>query len=43
MEEYGVENFSFEIIEECEKGELRERENYWIEKYKSKVWGLNVA
>ena len=27
---YGLENFSFEIIEECSNDQLNEKENYWI-------------
>lgn len=26
----GVENFSFELLEECERSELNNRETYWI-------------
>ena len=32
---YGFENFKFEIIEECLKEELNEKEQYWIEYYDS--------
>lgn len=32
---YGLENFSFEIIEQCEKNQLNEREKYWIDYYHS--------
>lgn len=30
FKKYGLENFSFEIIEECSKEKLDEREQYWI-------------
>lgn len=30
---YGVENFTFEVIEECKIEELNEKENYWINYY----------
>ena len=30
IRKYGIENFSFEIIEECSKEMLNEREIYWI-------------
>lgn len=30
---YGIDNFSFEIIEECSKDKLDEREIYWISYY----------
>ena len=29
MKAIGVENFSFEVIEECERSKLDEREDYW--------------
>ena len=31
MKSIGVENFTFEIIEECSRGELDEREDFWQE------------
>jgi len=30
---YGIENFTFEIIEECSQEELNEKEHYWISYY----------
>ena len=27
---YGITNFSFQILEECDKKDLNEREKYWI-------------
>ena len=38
---YGLENFSFEIIEECLKEQLDEREIYWIAYYDSYYHGYN--
>lgn len=35
MGKYGVENFSFEVIEEIEDSFLDEREQYWIKEKKS--------
>jgi hypothetical protein len=29
MMEFGAENFTFEIIEECEPSKLDEREKFW--------------
>lgn len=37
IREYGIENFSFEIIEQCEKDVLAEREKYWINYFNSYV------
>lgn len=34
---YGLENFFFEIIEECAENELDEKEKYWINFYNCKV------
>lgn len=38
---YGIENFSFEIIEECEESLLNEKEIYWIDFYNSYQKGYN--
>lgn len=35
MRKYGLDNFSFEIVEECDKSQLNEREIYWISYYQS--------
>ena len=35
MRKYGIENFTFEIIEECDIDSLNEREIYWINYYDS--------
>lgn len=40
---YGYENHSFEVVEECEKSELNNRERYWQEHFKTIGFcGLNV-
>ena len=39
---YGIENFTFEIIEICEKEKLNEREQYWINYYDSYNNGYNT-
>ena len=41
MQKDGVENFTFEMIEEVPKEKLREREKYWIDFYQSKTYGMN--
>ena len=41
MIQYGLENFTFELMEQCLINDLNERENYWIEFYKSCDYGLN--
>lgn len=38
---YGKENFSFKVIEECSIDDLNEKEQYWIEYYKSYLNGYN--
>ena len=35
IREYGLDNFQFEIIEECKEEELNQKENYYIDFYKS--------
>ena len=37
----GIENFTFELLEEVSKDKLTEREKYWIAFYDSKNYGLN--
>ena len=41
MKIYGVENFSFEVIEECHINELNTKEIYWIKYYNSFYNGYN--
>ena len=43
IRKYGVKNFSFEVLEECEENQLNEREIYWINKYNSKIDGYNMT
>jgi group I intron endonuclease len=38
----GVENFTFEIIEECEQSKLNNREDYWQDFYKAKEYGYSI-
>ena len=37
----GIWNFSFEVLEECSKEELNEKEKYYIQLYQSKDFGYN--
>ena len=37
----GIENFTFELLEEVPKDKLTEREKYWINFYDSKKYGMN--
>ena len=41
MQKDGIENFTFELLEEVAKDKLSEREKYWINFYNSKQYGLN--
>jgi group I intron endonuclease len=41
MQKDGLENFTFELVEEVPKDKLTEREKYWINFYGSKEYGLN--
>ena len=38
----GVENFSFELIEDCDRIKLNEREDYWQEYFKAKEFGYSI-
>ena len=42
MAEDGVWNFTFEIIEVCEKAQLNEREQYWQKFFGAKEYGYSV-
>ena len=42
MKAIGVENFSFEVIEECERAKLDEREDYWQDFFKAKEFGYSI-
>lgn len=41
MSDIGLENWTFEILEFCEKADLNNREKYWINYYKSNEYGYN--
>ena len=43
MRKYGIENFTFEVIEECKQSELNKRETYWIDYYDSYKNGYNLT
>lgn len=43
MQKDGVENFSFELLEECDRNELNNRETYWIQFYKTQEFGYNMT
>lgn len=42
MLEIGPHNFTFEIIEECDRILLNEREDYWQEYFKAKEFGYSI-
>lgn len=41
FKKYGLDNFSFEIIEECQESDLNDREIYWIDYYDTFKNGYN--
>ena len=43
IHKYGVDAFEFEILEECKKEKLDEREQYWIKYYDTKNFGYNMT
>lgn len=40
---YGIENFNFEVLEECLPEELSEKEKYYVEKYDTYKNGYNMT
>lgn len=42
MQQDGVWNFSFELLEECSRDLLNEKEAFWIDTYSSNIYGLNT-
>lgn len=38
----GIQNFTFEIIEECDASKLNDREDYWQDFYKAKEYGYSI-
>lgn len=43
IKKYGINNFSYEILEECDNSLLDERERYYIKKYNSFLEGYNLT
>ena len=43
MQEIGIWNFSWELLEECPREQLNEKERYYIELYQSKDYGYNTV
>lgn len=41
IQEYGIWNFSWELLEQCERADLDEKERYYIQLYKSYEFGYN--
>lgn len=41
IQEYGLENFTFELLTECTQSELNEKERYFIELYQADTFGYN--
>ena len=42
MQRDKVWNFTFELLEECPPEQLNEKEAFWIDTYKSNIYGLNT-
>ena len=42
MLQHGVENFTFEIIEECSRDKLNEREDYWQDYFGAREFGYSI-
>lgn len=41
MQKDGIWNFSFELMEECSREQLNEKEKFWIELYQSNIYSYN--
>lgn len=42
MYSIGVENFTFEVVEECDRSKLNEREDYWQNYFHAKDFGYSI-
>ncbi len=42
MQEYGLQSFSWELLEKCDRAELNEKERYYINLYDSVNYGYNI-
>lgn len=42
MQEYGLQSFSWELLEKCDRAELNEKERYYIDLYDSVNYGYNI-
>lgn len=42
MLEVGIENFTFELIEECAPAQLTEREKFYTDFYKAQEFGYSI-
>ena len=42
MNAIGPENFTFEVIEVCERSRLDEREDFWQDYFKAKEFGYSI-
>jgi len=42
MKKFGIENFTFEVIEECPQEKLNQREDYWQDFYNAKEYGYSI-
>lgn len=43
MQNTGVWNFTFEVLEECSRDKLNEKERFWIDMYQSNKVGMNLT
>ena len=43
MQEFGINNFSWEVLEFCPKEQLDEKEKYYIDLYQAKEFGYNIT
>ena len=39
---FGPENFTFEVIEECDRAQLDQQEDYWQDYFLAKEFGYSI-
>lgn len=43
MQQFGVWNFTFEVLQKCQRSKLNDKERFWIDMYQSNKIGMNVT
>lgn len=43
MQQFGVWNFTFEVLQKCQRSKLNDKERFWIDMYQSNKIGMNIT